>query len=237
MSDTPSPIAAHAKLLLIVAAVVLVLWYARGYLKEATQKAVAEAATKLDAQHQKELDAQLRQRDQDWQKQRDDDQKRFASATTPQQMAAILAQLVGGKPPVIVLPQQSPATPAAPANASTPIPQAIPDSPGYVRMPTEQFAATVHAVEAGSICSQDLVKCNADAVDWKKKFEDMQADRDRQKEALKGGTLKHRFAQGLKCLAVSSAAAGLGAAVDKQHPAVGAAIGGGAGNAACQVFF
>lgn len=118
----------------------------------------------------------------------------------------------------------------------------LPDAPGYAIFTEAQVTGIA---QSQLKCSADQVllgKCQGDLADTTVKLADAKAataattkQRDDYKSALDGGTFWTRLGHAGKCLLLSGAGAGVGALADKAHPALGAAIGGGAGATACEL--
>jgi hypothetical protein len=87
-----------------------------------------------------------------------------------------------------------------------------------------------------SACEQIAADRVAELEAGKAQLAAVTKERDAYKQAAKGGSFLHRVGKQLKCIAASSGAAALGAAIDSNKPERGALIGAAAGGVGCQLF-
>jgi len=156
---------------------------------------------------------------------------------TPNQFVVDLAKVIPNLPQPATVVQPPPTTKVVDGKA-----EEIPSAP-VVQIP----AADLQALQTYKLnCDEANAKldaCQLTGADLQTQLTGTQAqlkatvtERNTWEETAKGGTLMQRLGHIGKCMLTSGGGAGLGAVVDSKHPARGAAIGGGVGVAACEVW-
>lgn len=147
---------------------------------------------------------------------------------TPQQAAIDVSKILPSLPQPVQV-QSVPATATAPATQAIVVPQA--DIPAFqtYHLDCQENAAKLNACQLTSADQTTELKATQNQL------EAMTTERDDYKKAVKG-TFWQKLGKSAKCLSLSAVGSALGAAADKQSPALGAGIGAVAGNVTCQLW-
>ena len=193
----------------------------------ATQANV-EVQNKIIADH----DAEIQNRD-------------IADRNFSEQIQAQIDALKTQKQSIHVIEHYLPATPGQPAATVATVQRAdlppatqaeLPEAPAYTILTPDQ---TSDIAKRDLQCDADrhsLTACQQDAVDLDAKFQDAEKQVADYRALAKGGTKLQRFGRILKYSACAAAGAYVGSKIPGQNNSGPAAIGAGAGVAACSMF-
>lgn len=180
----------------------------RGYMIEHDKRVTAEAVAKTEAAKREQLTGQIADlqkamadRNAVYQTEVKRLETKFQSAATPQQLAALISQVMGLKQPIQIT------TP--PPTQQNPNPQPV------ATVPNVDFSQVAAYTQQCEECKLNLTKTQADLADREaqmaladKQIQSLKTERDSWQQTAKGGSWLHRTVKALKYIGIG---AGIGA--------------------------
>lgn len=160
-----------------------------------------------------------------------------AAIHTSQQAAQVIVRYL---PAPAAAPGQPVVTPSIPTVERAQLPAALqaelPPAPSYGILTQDQLVNQAKQDLACDATGIQLSACQKDQVDLRGELSAETASAHRWEAAAKGGTKLQRFFHVAKLIGCAGAGAGIGALAGQKSPAIGAAVGAGAGVTACSLF-